>query len=252
MRPDGSNDDAEVQSLQYGLSLGMSLIDTAEMYAAGHSEEIVARAIDGQRDRVLVASKVSPQHFHYEDVLRSAKKSLERLRVSMIDLYQLHWPNTSVPISETMRAMERLVGDGLVRYIGVSNFSVGQVREAQSSLSRESIVSNQVEYSLLDRTPESDGVLEQCEKEKITLIAYSPLGQGRLLRGRGGPLEVLDRIARRHEKTRAQVGLNWLLRKSEVVVIPKAADKKHVRENAEAVGWQMSTAELDELDKAFR
>ncbi len=155
----------------------MKFIDTAEMYGAGHSEEVVARALQGRHDRVFVASKVSPRHFAYDDVLAAAKRSLKRLGLKQMDLYQLHWPNSRIPISETMKAMEKLVKDGLTRHIGVSNFSVEQMKEAQQSLSHKKIVSNQVEFSLVDRSVEA-GIMPYCQKEGLTLIAYSPLGQG--------------------------------------------------------------------------
>src|SRR5436309_15692167 len=128
--PDSSRDEVGIQALRLGLDLEMKFIDTAEMYGAGHSEEVVARALEGRHDRVFVASKVSPRHFAYDDVLAAAKKSLERLGLRQMDLYQLHWPNPRIPLSETMRAMERLVGDGLMRPSGVSNFSVEQLKEA--------------------------------------------------------------------------------------------------------------------------
>src|SRR6059058_4576591 len=196
MGPDSSGDEAGIQALRLGLDLEMKFIDTAEMYGAGHSEEVVARALEGRRDRVFVASKVSPRHFAYDDVLGAAKRSLKRLRMKQMDLYQLHWPNPRIPIAETMRAMEKLVLDGMVRYIGVSNFSVNQMKEAQAALSREEIVSNQVEYSLVDRAVE-ETILPYCQRAKITLIAYSPLGQGRIARGRGGPFKIVDEIAAR-------------------------------------------------------
>src|SRR5207249_9337767 len=123
MGPDSSRDEAGIQTLRLGLGLEMKFIDTAEMYGAGHSEEVVAQALEGRRDRVFVASKVSPKHFAYDDVLAAAKRSLKRLRLKQMDLYQLHWPNPRIPISETMRAMEKLVDEGLIRHIGVSNFS---------------------------------------------------------------------------------------------------------------------------------
>src|SRR3989442_15997885 len=140
MRPDPSRDEAGIQALRLGLDLEMKFIDTAEMYGAGHSEEVVARVLEGRRDRVFVASKVFPRHFAYYDVLTAAKRSLTRLGLKQMDLYQLHWPSSKIPISETMKAMEKLVKDGLTRYIGVSNFSVDQMKEAQQSLSHEKIV----------------------------------------------------------------------------------------------------------------
>jgi len=229
----------------------MTLVDTAEMYGAGHSEEVVSKALEDWRKPVFVASKVSPSHFAHDDLLRSARKSLERLHVREMDLYQLHWPNSRIPITETMKAMEKLVQDGMVRYIGVSNFSVSQMKEAQAAMSREEIVSNQVEYSLVDRAVEEE-ILPYCQREKLTLIAYSPLGQGRIARGRGGPFKVIDEIAAKLEKSRSQVALNWLLQHESVVVIPKASDKKHVVENARASGWKLGAKDFQDIDKAFR
>ncbi|HEX4919686.1 MAG TPA: aldo/keto reductase [Candidatus Bathyarchaeia archaeon] len=250
MSGDSSNDAAAVEALRLGLKLGMSLIDTAEMYGAGHSEEIVSKVLKDSRDSVFLASKVSPSHFEHDQVLRSAEHSLQRLGVERMDLYQLHWPSPKIPIGETMRAMEKLVRDGKIRHIGVSNFSVAQIREAQESLSRESIVSNQVEYSLVDRWIEP-GVLPFCQREGITVIAYSPLGKGRIPGGRGASFKQLDEIARKHSKSRSQVALNWLLSREGVVVIPKAIDKAHVRENAYAAGWKLNLEEIHQLERAF-
>ena len=251
MHADSSRDSEAIESLKLGLDLGMTHVDTAEMYGAGHSEEVVAKALEDWRKPVFVASKVSPSHFAYEDLLRSARKSLDRLQRKQMDLYQLHWPNPRIPLTQTMKAMEKLVRDGLVRYIGVSNFSVVQMREAQAALSKEEIVSNQVEYSPVDRGVEEE-ILPYCEREKLTLIAYSPLGQGRVARGQGGPFKVLDEIAARLGKSRSQVALNWLLQHKSVAVIPKASDKQHVRENAGASGWSLTAKDSRAIDSAFQ
>ena len=250
MGPDSSRDEAGIQALRLGLDLDMKFIDTAEMYGTGHSEEVVARAIQGRHDRVFVASKVSPRHFAYDDVLAAAKRSLKRLGLKQMDLYQLHWPNSRIPISETMKAMEKLVKDGLTRHIGVSNFSVEQMKEAQQSLSHEKIVSNQVEFSLVDRSVEA-GIMPYCQKEGLTLIAYSPLGQGKIPRGRGPSFKVLDEIAGKFGKSRNQVALNWVLQHDSVVAIPKAADTDHVRENAEVAEWKLGIEDYQRLAKAF-
>ena len=250
MGRDSSNDAEAVEALRLGLELGMNHIDTAEMYGAGHSEEIVSKVLKDSRESVFLASKVSPSHFEHDQVLRSAEHSLQRLGVEKMDLYQLHWPNSRVPIGETMRAMEKLVRDGKTRHIGLSNFSVDQMREAQQSLSQQKIVSNQVEYSLVDRSIEPE-ILPYCQREGITVIAYSPLAQGKIPRGHGASFKLLDEIAKKHGKSRSQVALNWLLSKESVVVIPKAIDKTHVRENAEAIGWKMSSEEIHRLETAF-
>jgi diketogulonate reductase-like aldo/keto reductase len=250
MGPDSSQDAAGIEALRLGLDLEMKFIDTAEMYGAGHSEEVVARALVGRRDTVFVASKVSPRHFAYDDVLDAARRSLKRLGLKQMDLYQLHWPSSKIPIAETMRAMEKLVKDGLTRYIGVSNFSVEQMREAQQSLSREKFVSNQVEFSLIDRSVEAR-ILPYCQKEGLTLIAYSPLGQGKIPRGRGSSFKVLDEIAGNLGKSRNQVALNWILQHDSVVAIPKAADTDHVKENAEVADWKLDSGDYQRLAKAF-
>jgi diketogulonate reductase-like aldo/keto reductase len=250
MAGDSSRDDEAVEALRLGLELGMTLIDTAEMYGGGHSEEVVARVLKSWDKPVYLASKVSPSHFAYDDVLRCARKSLERLKLKRMDLYQLHWPNSRVPIAETMKAMEKLVRDGATRHIGVSNFSIEQIVEAQGALSKEKIVSNQVEYSLVDRSIEKD-LLPHCQKEGITVIAYSPLGQGKIPRGKGEAFRVLDDIAAKHGKSRCQVALNWVVRNESVVTIPKAIDKAHVRENATVTDWRLDTDDLKRLEATF-
>ena len=247
----GGEDD-QVRALELGLELEMRFIDTAEMYARGHSEEVVAKAVKAQRESVFLATKVSPEHLSSDAVLRSAEASLRRLETKQIDLYQVHWPNPRIPIHETMKAMERLVEEGKVRYIGVSNFSVQQTREAQEALSKNDLTANQVEYSLLDRSIEED-LLPYAAKEHITIIAYSPLAKGLIpQRGSDERLRLLDQIASRYSKTKAQVALNWLLSKGQVVAIPKAANLEHVKENAGAVGWKMNAKDLSALDEGFR
>ncbi len=250
MREDKSHDDIGVEALRFGLDLGMSLIDTAEMYGAGHSEEVVSRALEGRRELPFLASKVSPSHFAYDDVIRSARMSLKRLGVKQIDLYQLHWPNPRIPITETMKAMEKLVNDGLVRHIGVSNFSVRQMQEARQALSKQQIVSNQVEYSLLERNVEGD-IVPYSEREGITVIAYSPLAQGKIPTGRGKSFASLDQVASKVRKSRNQVALSWLLYRDGVVVIPKALKKEHLKENAEVGEFRLSNDDYELLSGAF-
>jgi diketogulonate reductase-like aldo/keto reductase len=240
-----------VRALQLGLELGMRFIDTAELYAAGHSEEIVAEATAAQRENVFIATKVSAENLTYERVLRSCEGSLRRLRTSYVDLYQVHWPNPSIPITETMRAMERLIEQGKVRQVGVSNFSVKQTLEAQAALSKTEITANQVEYSLMDRSIEGD-LLPFAAKEHITVIAYTPVARGEFASGgRGERWQLLDRIAAKYAKTRIQVALNWLIVKDPVVAIPKAGRLDHVRENAGAAGWRLSEEDQAALSSAF-
>ena len=245
-------EDEDVEALRLGLRLGMRFIDTAEMYAQGHSEEVVAAAVRGERESVFIATKVSAENLSYERVLRSCEASLKRLKTSYIDLYQVHWPNPSIPIGETLRAMEKLADEGKVREIGVSNFSVQQTREAQEALSKRPVASNQVEYSLVERSIEPD-LLPYCAENHVTVIAYSPVARGRIASaGREKQWRTLDEIARKYGKTRAQVALNWLICKEPVVAIPKAGSLDHVRENAGSVGWRLKAEDQQTLSEAFR
>lgn len=232
-----------IEALLRGIELGATFIDTAESYG---TEEVVGQAIKGIRDQVFLATKILPRHFREHDVIQAADASLRRLQTNYIDLYQLHWPNYVVPISETMSAMERLVEVGKVRFIGVSNFSVAELRRAQAQLTRVRIVSNQVRYSLLDRTAERE-MLSYCEANRISLLAYSPLGSDftRLLSA--DPEDVLGEIAAFTGKTRAQVALNWCVSHPAVIAISKADRVEHVRENCGASGWSLTDAQFRRL-----
>jgi len=247
-----AGDDDAVKALIFGLDLGMRFIDTAEMYADGHTEEVIAKALENRRDSVFLATKVSPEHLSSEDVPKACDASLRRLKTEYVDLYQAHWPNPRIPIAETMKAMEKLVRDGKVRFIGVSNFSVEQTREAQEALSTVDVVSNQVEYSLLDRSIETN-LLPYAEKEHITIIAYSPLARGQIAMGsvREDRWRTIDEVAARVGKTRNQIALNWLITKQSVVAIPKSANAAHLRENLGGQGWKLPHEDYDALSRAF-
>lgn len=239
------------EPLQKGIALGANLIDTAEIYG---TEGIVGQAIRDRRDRAFVATKVSGNNLGYDDVLHAAEGSLRRLGIQQIDLYQIHWPDAGVPIRETMRAMEELADAGKVRFIGVSNFSVREMEEAQAAMKGHRIESNQVEYSLLDRSIEGD-LLPYCVAHRITILAYTPLGRGKLASPRSirhrQAFEVLREVAREAGKTVAQVALNWCTVSPAAVAIPKAGSVEHVIEDCGASGWRLSPAQLDALNRAF-
>ena len=239
------------EPLRRGIELGANLIDTAEMY---RTEDAVGEAIRGIRDRVFLATKVLGSNLRYDQVLRAAENSLRKLNDDVIDLYQIHWPSHSVPIAETMRAMGELVDRGLVRYIGVSNFSVNQMQEAQAAIPNTPIVSNQVLYNLKRRTIDHD-LVPYCEENGITIMAYTPLADGSLAarpRGRGGrSWEALETVAREANKTPAQVALNWCLTRPPVVVIPKTNSVSRTEENCGASGWQLSRDQVHKLEAAF-
>src|SRR5438093_5751868 len=197
-----------VEPLRRGLELGAYLIDTAEIY---RTENVVGQAIQGMRERVFIATKVSGEHLRHDQVLRAAEGSLHLLGTDVIDLYQIHWPSTRVPIKETMQAMETLVDRGQVRYIGVSNFSMRELRAAQEVMTKYPIVANQVLYNLNRREIERD-LLPYCQEHDITILAYTPLDDGRLatpsrFRRQQTP-GVLEQVAAESHKTIAQVALN--------------------------------------------
>lgn len=240
-----------VEPLRKGLALGAFLIDTAEMYG---TEQVVGEAARAWRDQVFIATKVSGNHLRYDDVIEAAEQSLKRLGINCIDLYQIHWPNPSVPIRETMRAMETLVDLGKIKFIGVSNFYLENLKEAQACMTKHRIVSNQVKYSLLQRGIEED-MLPYCEKNQITILAYSPLGRGELtsksLLHRRSALNVLQNVAWQTGKTMAQVALNWCISKPNVIAIPKSDRTERVVENCQASGWRLSPDQITALNRAF-
>lgn len=234
--------------LRTGIALGACFIDTAESYG---TEELVGQAISGIRHRIFLATKVSPRHFRRSDVIRSADGSLKRLKTDYIDLYQLHWPNYTVPLDETMGAMEELVDSGKIRFIGVSNFVVNDLVNAQKALTRHTIVSNQVRYNLTDRTIEY-GLLRYCQEQHITVIAHSPLASNLASIRVNDPANVLGELAEARSQTVAQVAINWCLSKQGVVTISKASSDEHVRENCAASDFQLSAEELQLLNTKIR
>jgi diketogulonate reductase-like aldo/keto reductase len=239
-----------VEPIRKAISLGSCLVDTAESYC---TEDVVGHSVKDLRNQVFIATKVSPGHFRRSDVLMAADKSLERLRTDYIDLYQLHGPNSAVPIEETMTAMEELVDRGKIRFIGVSNFSVPELRKAQAALSKCRLVSNQVRYSLVDRSIEVD-LLGYCAENKITVIAYSPLAHGINHIKEKDPGTILNKVAALAGKTEAQVALNWCISRENVIAIPKASSVEHVIQNCDASGWRLSPKQhrLLEVGVKFR
>jgi diketogulonate reductase-like aldo/keto reductase len=233
----------EVGALRLGIELGLTHIDTAEMYGDGGAERVVAEAIAGQRERVFLASKVLPSNASHAGTIRACEASLRRLRTDRLDLYLLHWWSDRHPIQETMRAMAELVRRGLTRFVGVSNFEVSQLRRAQAALGEVPLTCNQVLYHLRDREIET-GVLPHCARKRVAVVGYTPLARGGYMRG------VVADIARRRGRTPRQVALSFLTRRPALFTIPKAVDPAHVRENAEALNLTLTREEVRAIDGA--
>ncbi len=237
-----------VQALRKGIELGARFIDTAEAYG---TESFVGEVIRDIRNQVFLATKVSPWNFRPKDLFQAADRSLQALKTDYIDLYQLHWPNSTIPIEETMGAMEELVNQGKIRFIGVSNFSLGELQRAQAASHRSRIVSNQVRYNLVDRSAEV-GLLEYCQQNKVTLIAYSPLARGMHAMRKNDPAGVLRTVAAETGRTQAQVALNWCIARGSVVAIPKADSVEHIEENCCASDWRLAQEQIALLNKEIR
>lgn len=248
---DCSHDKESVGSIQTAVEMGYAHIDTAEVYGSGHCEELVGQAIRGfSRDNLIIASKVVDYHLRHDDVIAAAKGSLQKIDIEYIDLYYIHAPNPDVPLKETMRAMDALVDEGIVRKIGVSNFTVTLFEEAQS-YTKNKIVANQVEYSLLTRESgkysgnvnmESE-TLPYCQRNDVLLVAERPLERGIVLQQNA----VMDAVAQKYVKSYAQIALNWLVSQKNVVTIPMSQSEAHLKENVGALGWRMESDDIERL-----
>jgi diketogulonate reductase-like aldo/keto reductase len=234
----------ELAALQRGIDLGMTLIDTAEMYGEGAAEELIGEAVRGRRDRVFIVSKVYPHNAARADAIAACERSLGRLRVDRIDLYLLHWRG-SVPLAETLAVFAELKRDGKIGGFGVSNLDTSDMEEAWGLPHGTEIETDQVLYNLTRRSVEHD-LLPWLRDHHVRVMAYSPVEQGRLLRN-----PKLTAIAKGRGATPAQIALAWLLAHDDIIAIPKSADRKHVEENRVAADIALSDEELAALDKAF-
>ncbi len=238
----GRNEES-VKVIKEGIRAGTNFVDTAEYY---RNEDMVGDAVAGM-DNIFLATKVFPTHFRYDKVIKACNRSLQRLGRREIDLYQLHWPSSSVPIEETMRAMEKLVDEGKVRHIGVSNFDFGQLKDAQSAMKKYEIVSNQVEYNPMVRYIEKD-IMDYCNKERISIIAYSPLKHGGAVQAFNDGDNVFGRIASAHGVSVPQVILRWLVSRRQVLAIPKTSHIEHSVQNIKSQEIDLSDEEIRDVD----
>ena len=236
----------EVAALRLGIELGMSLIDTAEMYGDGRAEEIVAEAIHGQHHGIFVVTKVYPHNASFVELPKACERSLKRLRIDAIDLYLLHWRQRTTPLQETVDTFEKLHASGKIKRWGVSNFDVDDMEELLSMEHGRKCAANQVLYNLQNREIEFD-LLPRSQANKIPIMAYSPVGHsGALLKN-----SVLNKIGTAHDATPAQIALAWVLRQPEVIAIPKASTEAHVRDNAASLKIKLTKEDLTDLDCEF-
>jgi diketogulonate reductase-like aldo/keto reductase len=236
----------EVAALRLGIELGMTVIDTAEMYADGGAEEVVSAAIKGRRDDVFVVTKFYPENATPKGMIAACERSLRRLRTDRIDLYLLHWRG-EVPLRQTLDGFDLLLRAEKIRYGGVSNFDVSDLEELFALREGKRIVTDQVLYNLVRRGIEVD-LLPWCRRRKRPVMAYSPIEEG-LLAGRTHV--ALSAVAKRHRATPAQIALAWVIREPGVIAIPKTSTRAHVRENRGAAGIRLTKRDLDELDGSF-
>jgi diketogulonate reductase-like aldo/keto reductase len=234
----------EIATLRLGLDLGATLVDTAEMYGDGRSEELVGEAIAGRRDKVFLVSKVLPHHATRRGTVSACEKSLKRLKTDRLDLYLLHWRG-SVPLAETLEALIALQTAGKIRHYGVSNLDSADMEEVSKLAGGKGIVTNQLLYNLARRGIEYD-LLPWLKARRIPVMAYSPLEQARLIGDR-----KLSGFARKHSMTPARAALAWLLARDDVIAIPKASRRERLCENLGALDHPLSASQLAELDQLF-
>lgn len=244
---DTANDEKELAAIKGALDRGITHLDTAESYGAGHSEELVGRAIKGRdRSQLTIVSKVSGHNQAYETLLRSCEASLRRLGTDYLDVYLLHrYPEPGIPIAETMKAMDRLVAEGKVKHIGVCNMTVSRLKSVQEH-STNKIVCNQLHYSLECREITERGILEYCQQNDIFVTAWGPLQKGNLRQA-----TILHELARKYDKTPYQIALNWLITQDNVITIPKTSHLEHLDENLGVLGWDLSSEDMTRLTTDF-
>ncbi len=244
----GNDDEADIAAIKAAMDLGVTHIDTAELYAGGHAETMIGSALEGRdRSKIFLVSKVKDDHFAYDGILRACENSLKRLKTNYLDLYLLHWYSDEFPLKDSIRALDRLVEEGLVRNIGVSNFGIEHLAEAQSH-SAHKIVCDQVHYNLECREPEASGLLEYCQTHDIFLVAYRPVGKGSLLQQ---VPPVLQEMCEKYQKTPAQVAINWLISQPSVITIAKTRHMEHLQENLGALDWEMRHEDIESLRREY-
>ncbi|ETB63840.1 TPA: aldo/keto reductase [Candidatus Nomurabacteria bacterium] len=238
------DESGDIEAIKKTIDLGGYRFDTAEMYAKGYSEEILGKALKYyDRSKLFITSKVSPANLGYDDVISHCKDSLARLQMDYLDLYLIHAPNSDIEIEETMKAFDYLKEQGLIKNIGVCNFNVERLTEAQSK-TKNKIVLNQVHYNLIFREPVLKRVIKYCQENDIFIEAWRPIQQGNLAKT---GIDVTDKLCEKYNKTPAQIAINWLISQKNVITLTKASNIKHLEENFGSVGWNMSPEDVEFL-----
>ncbi|HUI88514.1 MAG TPA: aldo/keto reductase [Anaerolineales bacterium] len=242
--PNPKVDSISLSALRSALELGYTHIDTAEMYGAGHAEELIGqtmREMRLQREALFITSKVMPSHLKYDQVLASCEASLRRLQMDYVDLYLIHWPSSGMKLEDTFRALNKLVRDGKVKHLGVSNFDLKLLKESQV-LSETPIITDQVPYSISDRSQVKNGVLDYCQQNNILITAYSPVNQGHFRANK-----TLQQVAKAHSATPYQIAIAWLVMQPRVITIPMSFNPDHMKENRDAADIVISDEEMKQL-----
>lgn len=248
MTRDTTNDTKDIEAIQHAIDMGITHIDTAEMYGAGHSEELIATAVQGiDRSKLFIVSKVSPEHLHYDDVMRSAEQSLKRLNMDYLDLYLVHKPNPQIPMESTMKAFNLLKDQGLVKHIGVSDLTKERFIEAQS-YAKYPLVTDQLHYNLIFREPERKGLVSYCQENDIMLTAWRPVQKGMLSNAKN---DIMQQMTKKYGKTPSQIAINWLVSQKNIVTISKMSSIEHIKENLEALTFTMEETDIELLKKQY-
>lgn len=238
----------EIQAIKEAIKLGFTHIDTAEIYGNGLTEEEIGIAIKKfDRKKLFITTKVWKTNLHYDDLIKSLENSLKRLQTDYVDMYIVHRPNPCIPVKETMEAMEHLVKKRKIRAIGVSNFSVSEIKEAQKYLKDYRIVANQVEYNLIKRDVEKD-IMNFYSSDNIMVIAFKPLAIGKLAQP---DIELLSSIAKKYKRTNAQIALKWVISHKNVIAISKSTNITHLQENLGLFGWEMEPSDKRRLEEIY-
>lgn len=244
-----NNDQADIKAIKNAIDVGITHIDTAEVYADGHAEKLVAQGIKGyDRKKLFIVSKVQQKNLKYDDLLKSCENSLKRLKTNYLDLYLLHAPNPDISLKKTMKAMDKLKEDGRIKNIGISNFNVKRSKEAQNA-TQNKIVANQLHLNLIFREPERDGLIEYCQQNDIMFISWRPVQKGQLTQK--GKYKILDEMCDKYNKTPAQIAINWLISQKNMVTLSKMRSPKHLKENLGALGWKIEKQDIERLYKKF-